>query len=356
MKKMWLWAVVAILFVSSLAVFAGCEKREYVEVYEVREGNWAYSDKVTFFWGDNADGLTLEQYAFDCKKVKVLKKVASQTFPYESGEMLLNTELLTSDSIEDVELRQFAEQTKEKMSLKETEREKNAVFNQECIKKLGLTGRFILTGDLGRIVSQRANEYMTTEDYLAAIEASKSPLVKSLTYKRTDFEELEPELFPELTKPSDMYETTAVVSSAFFGQYTNFDENTYLTDEELDALKKFVHSASIDFADDVLGKKSDDPAENEFLDYLRKKNKEQGKDADWLYKELEAFFGFEGYFYHFGTYSEHFISFYTTYFYGYDMLDLALKKAEEVEDSDLIWGYFIEPSVQLSRYINKNIF
>jgi len=356
MKKMWLWAVVAILFVSSLAVFAGCEKREYVEVYEVREGNWAYSDKVTFFWGDNADGLTLEQYAFDCKKVKVLKKVASQTFPYESGEMLLNTELLTSDGIEDVELRQFAEQTKEKMSLKETEREKNAVFNQECIKKLGLTGRFILTGDLGRIVSQRANEYMTTEDYLAAIEASKSPLVKSLTYKRTDFEELEPELFPELTKPSDMYETTAVVSSAFFGQYTNFDENTYLTDEELDALKKFVHSASIDFADDVLGKKSDDPAENEFLDYLRKKNKEQGKDADWLYKELEAFFGFEGYFYHFGTYSEHFISFDTTYFYGYDMLDLALKKAEEVEDSDLIWGYFIEPSVQLSRYINKNIF
>ena len=97
-------------------------------------------------------------------------------------------------------------------------------------------------------------------------------------------------------------------------------------------------------------------AENEFLDYLRKKNKEQGKDADWLYKELEAFFGFEGYFYHFGTYSEHFISFDTTYFYGYDMLDLALKKAEEVEDSDLIWGYFIEPSVQLSRYINKNIF
>ena len=295
MKKMSLWAVVAILFVSSLAVFAGCEKREYVEVYEVREGNWAYSDKVTFFWGDNADGLTLEQYAFDCKKVKVLKKVAAQTFPYESGEMLLNTELLTSDGIEDVELRQFAEQTKEKMSLKETEREKNAVFNQECIKKLGLTGRFILTGDLGRIVSQRANEYMTTEDYLAAIEASKSPLVKSLTYKRTDFEELEPELFPELTKPSDMYETTAVVSSAFFGQYTNFDENTYLTDEELDALKKFVHSASIDFADDVLGKKSDDPPENEFLDYLRKKNKEQGKDADWLYKELEAFFGFDGY-------------------------------------------------------------
>ena len=290
MKKMWLWAVVAIFFVSSLAVFAGCEKLEYVEVYEVREGNWAYSDKVTFFWGDNVDGLTLEQYAFDCKKVKVLKKVAAQTFPYESGEMLLNTELLTSDGIEDVELRQFAEQTKEKMSLKETEREKNAVFNQECIKKLGLTGRFILTGDLGRIVSQRANEYMTTEDYLAAIEASKSPLVKSLTYKRTDFEELEPELFPELTKPSDMYETTAVVSSAFFSQTMNSDENTYLTDEESDALKKFVHSASIDFADDVLGKKSDDPAENEFLDYLRKKNKEQGKDADWLYKELEAFF------------------------------------------------------------------
>lgn len=39
---------------------------------------------------------------------------------------------------------------------------------------------------------------MTTEDYLAAIEASKSPLVKSLTYKRTDFEEVDPELFPEL--------------------------------------------------------------------------------------------------------------------------------------------------------------
>ena len=90
MKKMWLWAVVAIFFVSSLAVFAGCEKREYVEVYEVREGNWAYSDKVTFFWGDNVDELTLEQYAFDCKKVKVLKKVAAQTFPYESGEMLLS--------------------------------------------------------------------------------------------------------------------------------------------------------------------------------------------------------------------------------------------------------------------------
>lgn len=149
---------------------------------------------------------------------------------------------MTSDGIEDVELRQFAEQTKEKMSLKETEREKNAVFNQECIKKLGLTGRFILTGDLGRIVSQRANEYMTTEDYLAAIEASKSPLVKSLTYKRTDFEELEPELFPELTKPSDMYETTAVVSSVFFGQTMNSDENTYLTDEELVALKKFAKS------------------------------------------------------------------------------------------------------------------
>ena len=37
------------------------------------------------------------------KKVKVLKKVAAQTFPYESGEMLLNTELLTSDGIEDAE-------------------------------------------------------------------------------------------------------------------------------------------------------------------------------------------------------------------------------------------------------------
>ena len=39
-------------------------------------------------------------------------------------------------------------------------------------------------------------------------------------------------------------------------------------------------SDGYDFADDVLGKKSDDPAENEFLDYLRKKNKEQGKDAE----------------------------------------------------------------------------
>lgn len=354
MKKMSLWAVVAILFVSSLAVFAGCEKREYVEVYEVREGNWAYSDKVTFFWGDNADGLTLEQYAFDCKKVKVLKKVAAQTFPYESGEMLLNTELLTSDSIEDVELRQFAEQTKEKMSLKETEREKNAVFNQECIKKLGLTGRFILTGDLGRIVSQRANEYMTTEDYLAAIEASKSPLVKSLTYKRTDFEELEPELFPELTKPSDMYETTTVVSSAFFGLSTNFDENTYLTDEELDALKKFVHSAKIDFADDVLGKKSDDPAENEFLDYLRKKNKEQGKDADWLYKELEAFFGFDGYFYH-RKYLENSVSYEPTYFYGEDLLDLFMIKAEEARKSKLITSVYSSLSFYLSTFINFKI-
>lgn len=81
-----LWAVVAILFVSSLAVFAGCEKREYVEVYEVREGNWAYSDKVTFFWGDNADGLTLEQYAFDCKKVKVLKKWRRRRFLTKAGK------------------------------------------------------------------------------------------------------------------------------------------------------------------------------------------------------------------------------------------------------------------------------
>ncbi len=98
------------------------------------------------------------------------------------------------------------------------------------------------------------------------------------------------------------------------------------------------------------------PEEQDFLRQLQKMYNEPDKEADWLYKELEAFFGFEGYFYHFGTYSEHFISFDTTYFYGYDMLDLALKKAEEVEDSDLIWGYFIEPSVQLSRYINKNIF
>ena len=191
MKKVCLWGLAVLMALSLFVGLVGCDKREYVEVYEAREGSWIYNDKVTFFWGDNADGLTLEQYAFGCKKVKVLKKVALQTFPYESGEMLLNTELLTSDDIQDAELRQFAEQTKEKMSLKETEREKNAVFNQECIKKLGLTGRFILTGDLGRIVSQRANEYMTTEDYLAAIEASKSPLVKSLTYKRTDFEELD---------------------------------------------------------------------------------------------------------------------------------------------------------------------
>lgn len=329
----------------------GCDKREYVEVYEAREGSWIYNDKVTFFWGDNADGLTLEQYAFGCKKVKVLKKVASQTFPYESGEMLLNTELLTSDDIQDAELRQFAEQTKEKMSLKETEREKNAVFNQECIKKLGLTGRFILTGDLGRIVSQRANEYMTTEDYLAAIEASKSPLVKSLTYKRTDFEELDPELFPELP---ELYETTAVVSSAFFSQTMNSDENTYLTDEELDALKKFVHSASIDFADDVLGKKSDDPAENEFLDYLRKKNKEQGKDADWLYKELEAFFGFDGYFYH-RKYLENSVTYEPTYFYGEDLLDLFMIKAEEVRNSRLITSVYSSLSFYLSTFINFKI-
>lgn len=261
---------------------------------------------------------------------------------------------MTSDGIEDVELRQFAEQTKEKMSLKETEREKNAVFNQECIKKLGLTGRFILTGDLGRIVSQRANEYMTTEDYLAAIEASKSPLVKSLTYKRTDFEELEPELFPELTKPSDMYETTAVVSSVFFGQTMNSDENTYLTDEELVALKKFVHSAKIDFADDVLGKKSDDPAEKEFLDYLRKKNKEQGKDADWLYKEMEAFFGFDGYFFH-RKYLENSVTYEPTYFYGEDLLDLFMIKAEEARKSKLITSVYSSLSFYLSTFINFKI-
>lgn len=59
-------------------------------------------------------GLRLNNTLSTAKKVKVLKKVASQTFPYESGEMLLNTELLTSDGIEDVELRQFAEQTKRK--------------------------------------------------------------------------------------------------------------------------------------------------------------------------------------------------------------------------------------------------
>ena len=354
MKKVCLWGLAVLVALSLFLGLVGCDKREYVEVYEVREGSWIYNDKVTFFWGDNADGLTLEQYAFGCKKVKVLKKVASQTFPYESGEMLLNTELLTSDGIEDAELRQFAEQTKEKMSLKETEREKNAVFNQECIKKLGLTGRFILTGDLGRIVSQRANEYMTTEDYLAAIEASKSPLVKSLTYKRTDFEELEPELFPELTKPSDMYETTAVVSSVFFGQTMNSDENTYLTDEELVALKKFVHSASIDFADDVLGKKSDDPAENEFLDYLRKKNKEQGKDADWLYKELEAFFGFDGYFYH-RKYLENSVSYEPTYFYGEDLLDLFMIKAEEARKSKLITSVYSSLSFYLSTFINFKI-
>lgn len=351
MKKVCLWGLAVLMALSLFVGLVGCDKREYVEVYEAREGSWIYNDKVTFFWGDNADGLTLEQYAFGCKKVKVLKKVALQTFPYESGEMLLNTELLTSDGIEDSELRQFAEQTKEKMSLKETEREKNAVFNQECIKKLGLTGRFILTGDLGRIVSQRANEYMTTEDYLAAIEASKSPLVKSLTYKRTDFEELDPELFPELP---ELYETTAVVSSAFFSQTMNSDENTYLTDEELDALKKFVHSASIDFADDVLGKKSDDPAENEFLDYLRKKNKEQGKDADWLYKELEAFFGFDGYFYH-RKYLENSVTYEPTYFYGEDLLDLFMIKAEEVRNSRLITSVYSSLSFYLSTFINFTI-
>ena len=351
MKKVCLWGLAVLMALSLFVGLVGCDKREYVEVYEAREGSWIYNDKVTFFWGDNADGLTLEQYAFGCKKVKVLKKVASQTFPYESGEMLLNTELLTSDGIEDSELRQFAEQTKEKMSLKETEREKNAVFNQECIKKLGLTGRFILTGDLGRIVSQRANEYMTTEDYLAAIEASKSPLVKSLTYKRTDFEELDPELFPELP---ELYETTAVVSSAFFSQTMNSDENTYLTDEELDALKKFVHSASIDFADDVLGKKSDDPAENEFLDYLRTKNKEQGKDADWLYKELEAFFGFDGYFYH-RKYLENSVTYEPTYFYGEDLLDLFMIKAEEVRNSRLITSVYSSLSFYLSTFINFTI-
>ena len=351
MKKVCLWGLAVLMALSLFVGLVGCDKREYVEVYEAREGSWIYNDKVTFFWGDNADGLTLEQYAFGCKKVKVLKKVASQTFPYESGEMLLNTELLTSDDIQDSELRQFAEQTKEKMSLKESEREKNAVFNQECIKKLGLTGRFILTGDLGRIVSQRANEYMTTEDYLAAIEASKSPLVKSLTYKRTDFEELDPELFPELP---ELYETTAVVSSAFFSQTMNSDENTYLTDEELDALKKFVHSASIDFADDVLGKKSDDPAENEFLDYLRKKNKEQGKDADWLYKELEAFFGFDGYFYH-RKYLENSVTYEPTYFYGEDLLDLFMIKAEEVRNSRLITSVYSSLSFYLSTFINFKI-
>ena len=351
MKKVCLWGLAVLMALSLFVGLVGCDKREYVEVYEAREGSWIYNDKVTFFWGDNADGLTLEQYAFGCKKVKVLKKVASQTFPYESGEMLLNTELLTSDDIQDSELRQFAEQTKEKMSLKESEREKNAVFNQECIKKLGLTGRFILTGDLGRIVSQRANEYLTTEDYLAAIEASKSPLVKSLTYKRTDFEELDPELFPELP---ELYETTAVVSSAFFSQTMNSDENTYLTDEELDALKKFVHSASIDFADDVLGKKSDDPAENEFLDYLRKKNKEQGKDADWLYKELEAFFGFDGYFYH-RKYLENSVTYEPTYFYGEDLLDLFMIKAEEVRNSRLITSVYSSLSFYLSTFINFKI-
>ena len=351
MKKVCLWGLAVLMALSLFVGLVGCDKREYVEVYEAREGSWIYNDKVNFFWGDNADGLTLEQYAFGCKKVKVLKKVALQTFPYESGEMLLNTELLTSDGIEDSELRQFAEQTKEKMSLKETEREKNAVFNQECIKKLGLTGRFILTGDLGRIVSQRANEYMTTEDYLAAIEASKSPLVKSLTYKRTDFEELDPELFPELP---ELYETTAVVSSAFFSQTMNSDENTYLTDEELDALKKFVHSASIDFADDVLGKKSDDPAENEFLDYLRTKNKEQGKDADWLYKELEAFFGFDGYFYH-RKYLENSVTYEPTYFYGEDLLDLFMIKAEEVRNSRLITSVYSSLSFYLSTFINFTI-
>ena len=67
--------------------------------------------------GDNADGLTLEQYAFDCKKVKVLKKVAAQTFPYESGEMLLNTELLTSDGIEDVEAKAVCRANKRKRCL-----------------------------------------------------------------------------------------------------------------------------------------------------------------------------------------------------------------------------------------------
>ena len=354
MKKVCLWGLAVLMALSLFVGLVGCDKREYVEVYEAREGSWIYNDKVTFFWGDNADGLTLEQYAFGCKKVKVLKKVASQTFPYESGEMLLNTELLTSDVIEDYELRQFAEQTKEKMSLKETEREKNAVFNQECIKKLGLTGRFILTGDLGRIVSQRANEYMTTEDYLAAIEASKSPLVKSLTYKRTDFEELDPELFPELPKPSDFYETTAVVSSAFFSQATDSDDNDISDEDYYDNFGGYVHSARIDFADDVLGKKSDDPAENEFLDYLRKKNKEQGKDADWLYKELEAFFGFDGYFYH-RNYWENSVTYEPTYFYGEDLLDLFIIKAEEVRNSRLITSVYSSLSFYLSTFINHKI-
>ena len=356
MKKVCLWGLAVLVALSLFVGLVGCDKREYVEVYDVREGSWIYNDKVTFFWGDNADGLTLEEYAFGCKKVKVLKKVASQTFPYESGEMLLNTELLTSDVIEDAELRQFAEQTKEKMSLKETEREKNAVFNQECIKKLGLTGRFILTGDLGRIVSQRANEYMTTEDYLAAIEASKSPLVKSLTYKRTDFEELDPELFPELP---ELYETTAVVSSAFFSQTMNSDDNDISIEDYYDNFGRYVIAAGPSFTKNSFNflfyTKPKLPAEQDFLRQLQKMYNDPDKEADWLYKELEEFFGFEGYFYHFGTYSEHFISYEMTYFYGYDMLDLTLKKAEEVEDSDLIWGYFIEPNVSLSRYINIEI-
>ena len=69
MKKMWLWAVVAILFVSSLAVFAGCEKRGYVEVYEVREGNWAYSDKSDFLFGETMrTGLRLNNTLSTAKR------------------------------------------------------------------------------------------------------------------------------------------------------------------------------------------------------------------------------------------------------------------------------------------------
>lgn len=51
MKKVCLWGLAVLMALSLFVGLVGCDKREYVEVYEAREGSWIYNDKVTFFWG-----------------------------------------------------------------------------------------------------------------------------------------------------------------------------------------------------------------------------------------------------------------------------------------------------------------
>ena len=71
-------------------------------------------------------------------------------------------------------------------------------------------------------------------------------------------------------------------------------------------------------------------------------------------KELEAFFGFDGYFYH-RKYLENSVTYEPTYFYGEDLLDLFMIKAEEARKSKLITSVYSSLSFYLSTFINFKI-